>query len=272
MTSRPYAEIVGDPVDQSLAPLIHGHWLEQLGLDLGYRRKQVGRADFTAYLEARQADPDWRGSNIVPPLKLDALTFADRRSDMALGTGAANLLLPREEGLVAANTDSPAVTVLIESLAKRGASLASVTLLGSGNAARAALMGLKLLNIRSVCIQSRDGAEAYKLAVQFGLSIEPRPFHAPISSDGLINATPLGMAGQPPLGVGLSNMPDSGWVFDFVTNPNPTVLVAAALERGLHAVGGIDMLIEQAAASFKLLFGADPPRDTDAELVQKLSS
>ena len=52
-------------------------------------------------------------------------------------------------------------------------------------------------------------------------------------------------------------MPASGWVFDMVTDPAETPLIAAARERGLQTVDGLDMLVEQAATSFKLFFGAD---------------
>jgi shikimate dehydrogenase len=148
--------------------------------------------------------------------------------------------------------------------------MGSVTLLGNGGAARAALVALKMVGLSIVRIQARDLGEAVKLAVEFGLEAEPAPFTAPIVSDGLINATPLGMAGQDCLNCDLSHMPKVGWVFDMVTNPAGSPLVEAARARGLAVVTGLDMLVEQAAASFKLFFGKDPPRDRDAELWQKL--
>jgi shikimate dehydrogenase len=59
-------------------------------------------------------------------------------------------------------------------------------------------------------------------------------------------------------------------VFDMVTDPPETPLIAAARARALAVVTGLDMLVEQAATSFKLFFGAEPPRDRDVELRQKL--
>jgi shikimate dehydrogenase len=60
-------------------------------------------------------------------------------------------------------------------------------------------------------------------------------------------------------------------VLDFVTSPQPTDLIRRATDRGLRTVNGIAILIEQAAESFKLLFGADPPRDKDSQLLHKLA-
>ena len=65
-------------------------------------------------------------------------------------------------------------------------------------------------------------------------------------------------------------MTAQGWVFDMVYDPQDTPLLKAARERGLATVSGLDMLIEQAATSFRLFFGQDAPRDRDAELWQRL--
>ena len=56
-----------------------------------------------------------------------------------------------------------------------------------------------------------------------------------------------------------------------VSDPADTPLIAAAKARGLRSVTGLEMLVEQAATSFRLFFGADPPRDRDAELWQRLA-
>ena len=272
MTSRQYAEVIGDPIAQSLSPIIHGFWLEQLGIQGDYGRKQVTRAGLKAYLDAARTDPDWRGCNITMPLKLDALTLADGASDTALGTGAANIIIPRDGKLLAGNTDVGAIAKLIDQLAKNEAPMRAVTLLGSGGGARAVLTALHMLGFRQVRIQSRNVSEAYALAVQHGLAVEPVPFDAPVEGDGLINATPLGMTGQLPLDIDISAMTANGWVIDLVTSPNPTDLVRSAKARGMTAVGGIGMLVEQAAESFQLFFGKEAPRDKDGELMQKLGA
>jgi shikimate dehydrogenase len=263
----PYAEVIGDPIAHSRSPQIHRFWLESLGLPGDYRATRVTRAELAAFIAGRRADPDWRGCNVTMPLKLDALLLADQRSDRAAAAGAANLLFTRDGNLLAANTDVGAVARLVEPLI---AETKSITLLGNGGAARAVLVALQLLDFHETRIQSRDLGEARKLAVEFGTDIAPAPFDSPITSDGLINATPLGMAGRECLNCDLSHMPAGGWVFDMVYDPTDTPLVRAARERGLAVVTGLDMLIEQAAASFKLLFGQNPPRDRDAQLWQKL--
>lgn len=270
MTSLPYAEVIGDPIDHSLSPLIHGFWLEVLNIRATYGRRQVKRSELPAYIAAMRSDPNWRGSNVTMPLKLDAVALADGAADWAVTAGAANLLMMREGKLVAANTDVGAIAALLTGLHQAKAQMGSVILLGNGGAARAALVALKLVGIANVRIQARDVSEARKLAVEFGLEVEPEIFTAPIVGDGLINATPLGMPGRDCLHCDLGHLPDQGWVFDMVYDPAETPLIEAARERGLQTVDGLHMLVEQAATSFKLFFGKDAPRDRDAELWQKI--
>jgi shikimate dehydrogenase len=270
MTPRPYAEVIGDPVDHSLSPVIHGFWLEALKIEADYGRRKVSRADLPAYLMEKKADPYWRGSNVTMPLKLDAITLAEEPTDRAVAAGAANVLMMREGRLAAANTDVGAIAVLIARIARDGGAMGSVTLLGNGGAARAALVAMRLHEIRHVRIQARDLAAARKLSIEFGLDIYPAPLTAPIETDGLINATPLGMTGRDCLNCDLTRLPAMGWVFDLVTEPVETPLVSAARSRGLRIATGLDMLVEQAATSFQLFFGREPPRDRDDELWQKL--
>lgn len=270
MTSNAgYAEVIGDPIAQSKSPVIHRFWLDRAGTEFDYRATRVTRAELPAYLQDRRDDPLWRGCNVTMPLKLDAAMLADDASDRAVAAGAANILVPKEGVILAGNTDVGGVLHLLGPRLAKGAA-GGITLLGNGGAARAVLVALRLLDSEDVTIQARDLAAAYKLAVEFRLSEQPRPFDAAISSVGLINATPMGMSGVQPMVVDIGPMPVDGWVFDMVTDPVETALLRSARERGLATVDGLSMLIEQAAESFMLLFGLEAPRQFDAELMTRL--
>jgi shikimate dehydrogenase len=144
------------------------------------------------------------------PLKLEAVALAEEPSDRAIGTGAANILLPRNAKLAAGNTDVGAVLQLVRGLGHGGSAMAPIVLMGSGGAARAALMALHILGLPAVRIHSRNMAEATALAVQFGLGEQPRPFTEPLAGAALINATPLGMAGAPPFAFALDGIDPRG--------------------------------------------------------------
>ena len=271
-SSLPFAEVIGDPIEHSRSPDIHGFWLDTLGIAAYYRRQRVGDGELPDYVARVRADPAWRGSNVTMPLKRAALDLAEEASDRAIAASAANLLFNQDGRLFAANTDVGAIATLIDAARTAGRAVDSVTLFGCGGAARGALVALKLLDVDEVRIQARDMTAATRLAVEFGLTLAPRPFLAPVESEVLINATPLGMAGQSCLNCDLAMMPGNGLVFDMVSNPYDTPLVLAARARKLAVITGLDMLIEQAATSFSLMFGQDPPRDRDAELRRRLAA
>jgi len=85
--------------------------------------------------------------------------------------------------------------------------------------------------------------------------------------DLVVNASPLGMVGQPPLDFDLSHVPPGSVVYDIVTHPLDTPLLQAARAGGFRTVDGLSMLIGQAAEAFERFFYAAPPRDDgDAEL------
>jgi shikimate dehydrogenase len=93
-------------------------------------------------------------------------------------------------------------------------------------------------------------------------------------ADLVINATSLGMAGQPQLELGLQHLPSSAVVFDLVYATVQTHLISEARRLGLQYRDGLDMLIAQATEGFELFFGAAPPLnpDLDALLRRRLAS
>ena len=89
--------------------------------------------------------------------------------------------------------------------------------------------------------------------------------------DLVVNASPLGMTGQPPLALDLSHIPPGSIVYDIVTDPLDTPLLEAARSAGFRTVDGLSMLIGQAAAAFERFFGVAPPREPgDAALRAQL--
>ena len=276
MTSLiPYAEVIGDPIVQSKSPAIHHFWLDALQMKGEYRATRVTRADFHAFLANRRTDPNWLGCNVTMPLKLDAIAVAGEADDLAMAARAANLLVCREGRLRACNTDIHGIlAALPETLMPPGS---EVCVLGTGGAARAVMAALRMRNVGLVLISARDVQQARSLLVEFGFGGSARALDDAQNiqtAEVIINATPLGMAGQAPMPLAildhLSDPMPNAVVFDMVVTPAETELIRAAEAAGLRTVKGIAMLVEQAAESFELLFGKKPPRDRDADLFAML--
>ncbi|MET4898452.1 shikimate dehydrogenase [Sphingomonadaceae bacterium jetA1] len=267
--TKPYAEVIGDPIGHTKSPLIHGFWLEALGLEAAYRAVHVTPEALPAYFAARRADPDWRGCNITVPHKVEALAHVEDRGDVRATIGAINTVIRAEDGaLVGTNTDAAGFYAPLDGLDLAGQ---PVTVIGAGGAARAILFALSRMGVGPVTLFNRNVLKGEALLSAFGLKGQALPIGAAVPSSALVvNATSLGMTGQPPLDLDLSALPDDAVVYDIVYAPLETGLLAAARARDLDTIDGLEMLIGQAAVAFELFFGAAPPRDRDEELRQRL--
>ena len=275
-----YAEVIGDPIAQSKSPIIHRFWLEKLGLAGDYRRAHVMRERLAEYLAARRADSDWLGCNVTIPHKQAVIPLLDRVAPLAAQIGAVNTIVREADGtLIGDNSDAPGFLEPLKGLLARPHYFRMARVLGTGGAARAIAHALAGEDF-TVVVAGRDLAKAQALAAELSpderLAASLGQFAQPLVFDWgerdaevldlFVNATSLGMTGQPPLDVDFSNVPPNAIVYDAVYAPLETPLLAEAKARGLRTIDGLEMLVGQAAIAFRLLFGAEAPRAHDAEL------
>lgn len=281
---RPYAEVIGDPIAQSKSPAIHGFWIEQLGLDADYRACHVLPDELEGYLDQRRTDADWRGCNVTMPHKQAIIPLVDRLDPLAESVGAVNTVVRGADGtLTGYNTD---VGGFLEPLRDRlmDAHLFRMArILGTGGAARAIVAGLAREGFTLV-LAGRDPDKARALLDELAPDGEHHTppmghFAAPTDFafddregllDLVVNASPLGMTGQPQLAFDLSHAPPGAIVYDIVTSPARTALLDAAEAGGFPTIDGLAMLIGQAAEAFEKFFGVAPPREKDAALRERL--
>jgi shikimate dehydrogenase len=260
-----YAEVIGDPISHSKSPTIHKFWLEKLGLKGDYRATLVLPDNLERFIARRTADPDWRGCNVTIPHKIAVMDHVADPGAVRQSIGAMNTIARAEEGnFIGTNTDAAGFYAPIADLKLEGA---NVAVIGSGGAAHAVLFALSRCHVGNVSLLARNPLKGAALLARFGLKGSVHKLDAPLPSVSLlVNATSLGMAGQPPLSIDLSPLPDDALVYDLVYAPLQTSLLAAAEQRGLDTIDGLEMLIGQAAFAFELFFGAAPPRQFDDEL------
>jgi shikimate dehydrogenase len=259
------AGIVGWPVTHSLSPLLHGYWLAELGIDGVMVPLAVRASDFSTAIEGLRA-AGFRGVNVTVPHKQAAFAIAHDCDAAARAAGAANLLIFGEDARISArNTDADG---LAASLREKIGVLNGKTavLVGTGGAARGAVLALDMLGAGTIHILGRDGARATALADALGTGVraalKPAELAAwPQAAPGaalLVNATSAGMTGHAPLAQDLAPLPGTAAVCDIVYNPLQTPLLREAKARGHVTVDGLGMLMHQAVPSFEAFFGVRP--------------
>jgi shikimate dehydrogenase len=285
--TRAYAEVIGDPIVQSKSPAIHNYWLGKLGIDAEYRAAHVRTEDLAEYLQDRSADEAWRGCNATMPHKQAVMPHLARLHPLGERIGAVNTIVREADGsLTGYNTDVAGFLEPLRPLLASPHLFRMARVLGTGGAARAIVAALADESM-VIVLAGRDPAKARALldaldpggehhATDFAHFAEPTDFAFDDRAgcfDLIVNASPLGMAGQPPLAFDVSHVPPGSVVYDIVTHPADTPLLQAARTAGFQTIDGLSMLIGQAAVAFEKFFGEPPPRDDgDRELRALLTS
>jgi shikimate dehydrogenase len=282
--SRPYAEVIGDPIAQSKSPIIHSFWLDELSIDADYRKHHVTPDQLDDYLAERRQDENWRGCNVTMPHKQSVMAHLEGIDPQALSIGAVNTVIRRSDGsLIGANTDVVGFLEPLQSELQNKHLFRMARILGTGGAARAIITALAGQGFTLV-VAGRNPDKARVLLDELAPNGEHHAVHLEHFAkptdfefddregclDLIINASPLGMRSQPPLVYDWSHSPPGAIAYDIVTDPLETQFLANAKTNGYMTIDGLTMLIGQAAYAFEHFFGQSPPREKDRELRELL--
>jgi shikimate dehydrogenase len=266
---RPFAAIVGWPVDLSRSPALHGFWLKEQGIAGHYGRLPVEpkREALEALVAFLRSTPNARGCNLTLPHKIDIMPLLDRIDPAAARIGAVNTVIKKPDGsLEGRNSDGFGFLAHLRASAPDWKAAAGpVVVLGAGGAARAVVSTLMDAGVPELRLINRTRESAVKLGLTFapgdGRRIVIDNWDDRSGALGgatlLVNTAALGMTGKPPLEIDLARLPGNAVVDDIVYIPLKTELLAAARARGNRSVDGLGMLLHQGRMGFKAWFGAD---------------
>ncbi len=257
------AGVMGWPVAHSRSPRLHGYWLRTYGIDGAYIPLPVRPQQFAAALRALPM-LGFAGVNVTVPHKEAALGAVDRSDAAARRIGAVNTITAAPDGtLDGRNSDGFGfMENLRAGVAGWSPKAGPAVILGAGGSARAVAVALSDGGAPEIRIVNRTVERAERLSADIG-----GPFRvygwaerasALFDAALLVNATTLGMTGQPPLELALDRLPTTAVVNDIVYSPLETVLLATARARGNPVVDGVGMLLHQARPGFAAWFGVEP--------------
>ncbi len=250
------AAVLGSPIAHSLSPALHRVGYAALGLtEWTYSRFELVAdqlPDFVSGLDAQ-----WRGLSLTMPLKVACLEVADQVTPLAARAGAGNTLVRTPQGWLADNTDIPGLVMALRP-AWQGWSQAAI--LGAGATARSSVLALDALGVAEVNIYARNASRAAELidwasAAAPSLQLNAHELSTWVGGNDpvVVSTLPAGAADS----AGLARR--TGLLFDAVYAGWPTPLARAANAAGMEVIGGIELLIAQAALQFELFTGQRPP-------------
>ena len=253
----PLFAIVGHPIAHSRSPALHGRWMLRAGRAGLYIALDVASEE--EFVDALPALAEWgfRGLNVTHPWKAAALAVATSVGPGARTVGVANCLTLRSAEIEAENTDLTAMLRRMEELTREGRwDGRSVSVVGTGGAARATLAAANALGARSR-VYGRTDAHVRAIAREFGAEAMTPSRAEP---DGLVvQATDVGRAGTGPLAVPLARLLRPGaHLIDWVYAPDLPFARTEAQQAHATYEEGTRLLVYQAAASFGIWWGEEP--------------
>jgi shikimate dehydrogenase len=251
--------VIGDPVRHSLSPRLHNAAYAALGLDWVFAAFEVHDGDAAAALVGARA-LGFVGLSVTMPHKTAIATACDDLSADAAALRSVNTVTFGSDGRAGGDsTDGPG---FLRSLADAGVDPAgrSALVLGGGGAARAVARALGGRGARVVVAARRAEAarEAASAAAGTAITWDDRA-DAARAADLVVNATPIGMAGDAEPAIPADALSAAHVVVDLVYEPLETPLLAGARARGARTVGGIGMLVHQAALQVEIWSGQPAP-------------
>lgn len=254
-----HAAVLGKPITHSLSPVIHTAGYAAAGLfDWSYEAIECDEAALPAFVAG--LGPEWAGLSLTMPLKEVALEVADEVSPAASAIGAANTLVHRPDGRwFADNTDAPGMVRVLNDAGVTGTP--TVTVIGAGGTARAALAAAAALGAVSVTLVARRPEamdELTPVAATLGLDLHRLGWDdatTACAADVVVSTVPKGAADA--LALAVSWQPGTV-LFDALYDPWPTPLAASAGRAGCRIVSGLDLLLAQALGQFEQFTGFHP--------------
>ena len=251
--------IVGNPLTQSMSPILHNYWLNKYRINSYYVTFPL---QSLVNLKSSIKAMNIIGLNITIPYKKKIIRYLDAVDKQAIKIEAVNTLINKSGKIIGYNTD---IEGFGRGLTKKNKWIKNrpTFVFGSGGAAEAIVSYIYSAGSKNITIINRTIGNAKNIArkykgVRFSNKVNKKEF---IEAGLVINTTSLGMIGYPDLNIELKGLNKNAIIYDIVYNPIETKLIKKAKQQGLNYITGLDMFIEQARKSFEIWFNINPALD-----------
>lgn len=273
ISDRYLTGLIGRDIQASLTPRLHESEADAQGVRLIYRLFDFAAdardgSDLPRLLDALQL-AGFAGINVTHPFKQAVIAHLDELSPQAAQIGSVNTVVFRDGRRLGFNTDVSGFAENLRSGLPQGTPTHHVVQMGAGGAGAATAHALMDLGVEKLTLFDSDAGRAASLSDALcathgaGRAVVGTDLAAAVALvDGIVNATPMGMAVHPGSAIPRSLLEPRLWVTDIVYFPLETQLLREAREAGCTTLDGSGMTIFQAVGAFEHFTGrrADPIR------------
>lgn len=268
--------LIGTGIGKSLTPAMHEREGAAQGMSYVYRIVDIDAlglsVDDLPRLVNTAADLGFRGLNITHPCKQLVIDVLDELSADASRLGAVNTVLFDQGKKIGHNTDWSGFGRSFE-IGLSGVDTDNVLQVGAGGAGAAVAYAMASRGVGKLTVVDADSARSRQAtdtlaalfpATEFVPAAPDLIAHLLTEADGVVHATPVGMAAHPGVAFDPALLRPDSWVAEVVYRPAETELLVAAAARGCRTLSGTGMAVHQAADAFEIFTGrpADSVRMT----------
>ena len=251
--------VIGFPVSHSLSPIMHNAAIAAMSLDYVYVPLPIAVNDLPAAIAGLKAIQSVQGFNLTIPHKVEVIPLLDEVLPIAKSVGAVNTVKRIGDRWVGTNTDVAGFLEPLQQLNYDDWTQRPAVILGSGGAAKAVVAACLKLGCPVIHVVGRDPKKMKKFhgvmtnqLQDYNLRVHPWASIPQLLEVAgiIINATPIGMSNDPntPISeVEMELLPSHAIAYDLIYTPRPTKFLQIAAARGLKAIDGLEMLINQGA-------------------------
>ena len=246
--------VIGNPINHSLSPKIHNHWLKENRINATYDKLKVENKEIKGLIQDIK-QKKIAGCNVTVPFKKAVIPYLDDLSLEAEKTQSVNTIVLKNNTLIGHNTDISGFTKAIKDL-NFNIKNKRVFILGAGGVVPSIIFALSKMEVSKIIISNRTRQKAENLRLQFN-NLHILDWGKAEDFDVIINATSLGLNNEE-INLNYSNFGNNKLFYDVIYNPSETKFLKEGKRLGNKVENGRLMFVYQAHEAFRLWHGLEP--------------
>ena len=257
--------VIGNPIEHSLSPKLHNHWIKENNISAVYDKKQLNENDIEGIInEVKNEKID--GINVTVPFKKSIIPYLDRLTSLADQTQSVNTIFRKDNKVIGDNTDIGGFEFGFKHI-NYDLKNKKVFILGAGGVVSSIILALKRLGAAKIYLSNRTKKKAENLKKNFN-ELEIVDWGETPNFDMVINATSIGLINEDEIKLDYTGVGSGKFFYDVIYNPRETIFLKRAKLFGNKTENGKMMFIYQAHQSFTIWHKLMP--NIDEEVINLL--
>ena len=241
--------VIGNPIEHSLSPKLHNHWIKENKINATYDKKQLNESNIEEIIgEVKKGKIN--GINVTVPFKKSVIPFLDQLTPLAKEVQSVNTIFKKDNKVVGDNTDIGGFEKSLKYI-NYDIKNKNVFILGAGGVVPSIILALKRLGAAKIILSNRSKEKADDLKKKY-TDLEIIDWGETPNFNMIINATSLGLKNDDQIRLNYADIGTNKLFYDIIYNPSKTKFLSEAKQFGNQIENGKMMFIYQARLAFKI--------------------